>query len=144
MERIILVFLVVCLTFGGLKSYAEAPSQPVQVPSPTVPQFVSFNQCSKIYPVDSEKLFFETLSAISANKFNIKEIQSRSGYIMFTCGNKTFITTVATVDDSHSIVKISPCDNNYFFPRGIVSNIYKYLDLSFNGGKVVNSSSVAQ
>ena len=144
MERIILVFLIVCLTFGGLKSYAETVQPPVQVPSPTVPQIVSFNQCSKIYPVNSEKLFFETLSAIRANKFTIKEIQSRSGYIMFSCGNKLFITTIATVDDSHSIVKISPCDNNYFFAPGIVSNIYIYLDLSLNGGKVVNSSSAAQ
>ena len=135
MERIILTALLICLTLGSLKSYAEPLQQPVQVPSPTVPQIVSFNQCSKIYPVNSEKLFFETLSAISANKFNIKEIQSRSGYIMFSCGNKVFITTVATVDDSHAIVKISPCDNNYFFPPGIVSNIYKYLDLTFSGGK---------
>ena len=135
MERIILTALLICLTLGSLKSYAEPLQQPVQVPSPTVPQIVSFNQCSKIYPVNSEKLFFETLSAISANKFNIKEIQSRSGYIMFSCGNKVFITTVATVDDSHAIVKISPCDNNYFFPPGIVSNIYKYLDLTLSGGK---------
>ena len=135
MERIVYIILFICFIFGGLKAYAEPLQQPVQVPSPTTPQFVAFNQCSKIYPVNSEKLFYETLSAISANKFTIKEIQSRNGYIMFSCGNKIFITTIATVDNTHSIIKVSPCDNNYFFPPGIISNIYKYLDLSFNGGK---------
>ena len=132
MERIIFTILVIIFTFNGLVYCAEPTQQAAATVSPTTPQVVSFNLCSKIYPVTSEKLFFETLSAVSANKFTIKEIQSRSGYILFSCGNKTFIITVATVDNNHSIIKISPCDNNYFFPSGIVTNIYKYLDMSFN------------
>jgi len=132
MERIIFILVLTILIFSNGVCNAEQAQQTTNTIPPTVPQIVGFNLCSKIYPIKSEKLFCETLSAISANKFTIKEIQSRSGYIIFSCGNKNFIATIASVDETHSIIKISPCDNNYFFPTGIITNIYKYLDMSFN------------
>lgn len=95
-----------------------------------IPQMISFQKCTKIFPIDSEKLFFLALSSINANKFTIDEIQSKSGYILFSVLKKQFLLSVANVDKKNAIVKITPANNNYYFPEGIVSNIFKYIDLN--------------
>jgi len=95
-----------------------------------IPQNISFQKCTKIFPVDAEKLFYLAISSINANKFTINEIQSKSGYVLFSVVQKQFLLSVATVDKKNAIVKITPANNNYFFPEGIVTNIFKYIDLN--------------
>lgn len=95
-----------------------------------IPQMISFQKCTKIFPVDSEKLFYLAISSINANKFKIDEFQSKSGYILFSVVKKQFLLSVASVDKKNSILKITPANNNYYFPEGILTNIYKYIDLN--------------
>ena len=95
-----------------------------------IPQNISFQKCTKIFPVDSEKLFYLAISSINANRFTINEIQSKSGYVLFSVLQKQFLLSVATVDKKNAIVKITPANNNYYFPEGIVTNIFKYIDLN--------------
>jgi len=128
MERIILTLALLVLIVPSI--YAQGTTQPQPQTSPVKPTVVELNLCSKIYSVASSELFLETLSAINANKFDIEEIQSRSGYIIFTCQKKRFLVAISSIDKTHSMIKITPCDNNYYFPTGIITNIYKYLDIN--------------
>lgn len=100
--------------------------------SPTVPQLVSFENCSKKFNVPSERLFFLTLASINANKFDINEIQSKSGYILFTAANRQFLAAASEVNSKMSCLKIVPADNNYYFPFGVVTNMFKYVELNIS------------
>jgi len=105
-------------------------SQSITQNSAVIPQVISFQKCTKIFPIDSEKLFYLAISSINANKFTINEIQSKSGYVLFSVLQKQFLLSVASVDKKNAIVKITPANNNYYFPEGIVTNIFKYIDLN--------------
>ena len=94
----------------------------------TTPQNINFADCTKIYPLDKEILFTKTLSAIVTNKYNIEEIQTSNGYIMFSALNRKYLATIAEIDKSNSILKITPCNNTYFYPPVIFLNVFKYID----------------
>lgn len=110
---------------------------PMNVPTsaamPAVqPQSVDFANCNKFFRIGSQKLFFLTLAAVNANRFKIDEIQSQSGYILFTVAQRQFLASVVTVDSKNSMLKITPCNNVYYFPIGIVQNMFKYVELNVN------------
>ncbi len=42
------------------------------------------------------------------------------------------MATVAGIDSINSILKITPCNNKYFFPAGILLNMYKYIEVNQN------------
>lgn len=98
----------------------------------TQPQNIAFENCSKMFAVNKEKLFYLTLSGVTANKFSIDEIQSNNGYIIFSAANKKYLATVAGIDSSNAILKITPCNNTYFFPSGIYIGMFKYIELNLN------------
>lgn len=100
-------------------------------------QNIKFEDCSKVFNIDNVTLFYQTIAAINANRFNIDEIQSNSGYILFTAVNKKFLATVSNVNTNQGILKITPVDGSYYFQPGIVSNIFKYIDIN-KTKKVVN------
>lgn len=54
------------------------------------PQEVSFNTCTKFYSMPADKLFYLTMASINANRFSIDEIQSKTGYILFTAVTNNF------------------------------------------------------
>ena len=85
------------------------------------PQNVSFEMCTKTFAMNSDRLFYLTLAAVNANRFEIKEIQSKTGYILFTAVGKEFLASVISIDKYRSMLKITPANNNYFFAPGIVS-----------------------
>ena len=115
--------------------YAEpvqAVAQPTVAPPITQPQNISYEACTKMFTVNKEKLFYLTLSAISANRFSTEEIQTQNGYIIFSAANNKYLATIAGIDGSNSILKITPCNNVYVFPPGILINMYKYIELNLN------------
>ena len=69
------------------------------------------------------------IASVNANKFQIEEIQSNTGYFLFTAVNKQYLASIVSVDSTHSMLKITPTNNNYFFPPGVVLNFFKYIDL---------------
>lgn len=105
----------------------NAVSQPV-----TMPQNIMFADCTKIFTVNKEKLFYLTLASLSANRFLIDEVQTSNGYVIFTVNKNRYLATIAGVDSSNSILKITPCNNVYNFPPGILINTFKYIDLNHN------------
>lgn len=98
----------------------------------TAPQNIAFENCTKIFAVNKEKLFYLTLASLSANRFTVDEIQTANGYMIFTANKNKYLATIAGVDSLNSILKITPCNNVYNFPPGIVLNTFKYIDLNLN------------
>lgn len=116
-------------------AYAEPiknVAQPAAAPPITQPQNIAFENCSKMFAINKEKLFYLTLSAITENKFSIDEIQSENGYIIFSAANNKYLATIAGIDATNSILKITPCNNIYFFAPGILLNMFKYIEINLN------------
>ena len=113
---------------------ADTAQQPaVQKPALnplTVSQNIMFENCTKIFGVNQEKLFYLTLASISANRFNVEEIQSSHGYIIFSANRNKYLATISKIDKTNAILKITPCNNVYNFPPGIITNTFKYIDLN--------------
>ena len=61
-----------------------------------------------------------------------QNVQSKSGYILFTAVNKQFLANISNVNTNQGMLKITPADNNYYFQPGIVLNIYKYIELNLS------------
>lgn len=108
----------------------QTSSMQVQTPSTVQPQPIDFSQCSKYYKIDGQKLFYLSLASANANRFIIDEIQSKSGYILFTAAKRQFLASVVSIDSKNSMIKITPTDNNYLFPIGIIQNFFKYIELN--------------
>ena len=85
-----------------------------------------------MFAVNKEKLFYLTLGAINANRFSVEEIQTQSGYVIFSVANNKYLATIAGIDAQNSILKITPCNNVYFFPPGVLIGMYKYIELNLN------------
>ena len=123
------VFITVICLFIMQLSYAEVAQTP-QAQSATAYQNINYEDCTKIYNLDKEKLFYLSIGAINANKFKLEEIQTQNGYLIFSTGKNKYLATVAGIDNDNSILKITPCNNLYYFQPGIITNIYKYIDLN--------------
>ena len=127
MARILGVLLFFILLFTPSRVLAE--QQPLS--TLVTVQNVSFEQCVKMYNnVDTENLFFLTMASINANRFNIVEIQSKTGYILFNAVGKEFLAKIIKIDDTRSLLKITPTNNIYYFQPGIVLNLFKYIELN--------------
>ena len=124
--------LIIFLTFTILGvfslSYAEEPT----TQQLTTPTNINFKDCIKTYNIPAEKLYYLTLDSISANRFETKELQSKTGYVIFKAANREFLATVAYYGDNKSILRITPSNGNYYFAPGIISNIFKYIDINLN------------
>lgn len=127
--------IVFCLgvntsTYGASSTVKTTPT--AAAPSPVQPQLVDFSQCNKYFKVDAQKLFYLSLASINANRFTIDEIQSKSGYILFSVQKRQYLASVIAIDSKNSLLKITPANNNYYFPIGIVQNFFKYVELNLN------------
>ena len=141
MERIISYFKYLILFTGLLLLASPVQSGETYMPSaiyePNIstlvtPQNVSFDSCTKEYSMNQEKLYYLTIAAINANRFEVEELQSKTGYILFKAVNKEFLATIVKLGVNKSMLKITPTNNNYYFAPGIVLNIFKYVDLNLN------------
>lgn len=129
MKKVLMLFLMIL--FCAVPVTAEdSPAAQLAELELVTPQNIDFAKCVKTFNFPVEKLFYLSISAINANHFQIEELQSKMGYILFRAANKNFLMSVVKVDAEHSMLKITPADNVYFFPYGVVYNIYKYIDLN--------------
>lgn len=133
MKKNFLAFFLILFLLGD-KALCETTiyqSSPQQA-SPIQPQPADFSICNKFFDIPSENLFYLTLSAVNANRFNINELQSKCGFILFSVGQRQFLASIISIDKKHSMLKITPIDNIYFFPIGIIQNMFKYVELNIN------------
>lgn len=122
-------FFVVLLIFCSFCLPVLAENQPSLSTLVSV-QNVPFEQCTKIFKINNENLFFLTIASINANRFSITEIQSKKGYILFNAVGREFLANVVKIDSSNSILRITPVNNIYYFQPGIVLNIFRYIELN--------------
>lgn len=129
MERIVKTF---CITFL-IVLFSAVPVNAVEqmnLSTLITAQNMKYENCTKVFNTDNVSLFYLTLAAINANRFTVEEMQSKSGYILFTAVNKRFLATVTNVNTNQGMLKITPEDNNYFFQPGIILNIFRYIELN--------------
>lgn len=129
MERIVKFVLFICLLAGAP---AMAAGEQMNLSTLITAQNVHFENCYKVFNTDNVSLFHLTIAAINANRFTIDEIQSKSGYILFTAVNKQFLAAVSNVNTNQGMLRITPADNNYYFQPGIILNIFKYIDVNLS------------
>ena len=94
--------------------------------------YTNYKDCIRLYKLPFEKLYFLALSSVNANKYDIVEMQSRNGYIIFEANGKEFLLTIMKKDKNFAFLRVTPCDNNYYFSPQIPENIFRYVDLNFN------------
>lgn len=94
------------------------------------PQNVDYKLCTRTYILPAEKLFYMAIASAKENKFTVDEIQSKTGYILFTAAGKQYLVSVIKFDNNKSMLKITPTNNNYFFAPGIILNFFRYIDLN--------------
>lgn len=135
-KKLFFITLIFSLCAGSLHTPVYADDV-MTLSTLVTPQNVDFNICTKTYSMPADKLFYLSIASANANRFKIEEIQSKTGYILFTAVNKQYLASVAKVDASHSMLKITPTNNNYFFAPGIVLNFFKYIDI--NGASPVTT-----
>lgn len=127
MERIIkYFFVIICLLYCSALSYAET-AVPVKVE-----QKIELSQCVKTFPIAYDKLYYLTLAAANEYNYNLKEIQTRGGYIVFETGNRKYLASVIYVSSAKSMLKITPYSGDYNFSVEIPQNIFKYIELYQN------------
>jgi len=125
MERAI-KYLFILLFLFCISANAEEINPAAQI----TPQNVDYKICTRSYIMPADKLFYVAIAAANANKFTIDEIQSKTGYILFTAGGRQYLASIINIDAAHSQLKITPINNNYFFAPGIVLNFFRYIDLN--------------
>lgn len=127
MERTVKIFIIslFILLFSSANAQEEVPVNIL-----VTPQQIDFRTCTRNYILPAEKLFYMAIASANANKFKIEEIQSKTGYILFTVANKQYLASIVKIDSTHSQLKITPTNDNYFFAPGIVSNFFRYIDLN--------------
>lgn len=126
MERnLIILFILLVLSISVVKA-EEQPS----ISTLVTPQNVDFKTCTRTYIMPAEKLFYMAIASAKENKFMVDEIQSKTGYILFTAVGKQYLASVVKIDATRSLLKITPTNNNYFFAPGIVLNFFRYIDLN--------------
>jgi hypothetical protein len=116
---ICLLFMPVCFAEGE-QSSAEAAANAYQN--------IQYENCTKMYNVDKNKLFYLAIGAVNSNKYKLEEIQTSNGYIVFSKGKNKYILTVAGIDKENSVLKITPCNNLYYFQPVILTSIFEYVD----------------
>ncbi len=127
MERII-IFLLLFILLSGVKPVFSQDAS--NLSNLITAQNIKYQDCTKVFNVDNITLLYMVISSINANRFTIDEIQSKSGYVMFTAVNKKFLASVSNVNTNQAMLRITPVDNNYYFQPGIYLNIFKYIDMS--------------
>ncbi len=128
MERTI-KFLLIFLFTLFLGSISVKADDEMPLSTLITPQNVDFNICTRNYILPAEKLFYMAIASANANNFEVEEIQSKTGYILFSAVGKQYLASVVKIDGNHSLLKITPTNNNYFFPPGVVLNFFRYIDL---------------
>lgn len=129
MERILKTVVIISIFVIGSCSCVFAQEQ-LNLSTLITAQNIRFENCTKVFNTDNISLLYLTISSINANRFTIDEIQSKSGYILFTAVGKQFLASISNVNTNQALLKITPVDNNYFFQPGIVLNIFKYIEMN--------------
>lgn len=148
--RNIIIIMICMLTFCG-QSFADtvnnnliAANIPSVTVSPnnnvvTIPQPVkaSLSQCYDTVSMNSEQLFYLTMAALNNMNYKIKEVQSKTGTILFQAYSREFLITIADKGANRTFIKILPTDSNYGFSPALVQNIFGFLKANASATPII-------
>lgn len=87
------------------------------------------SECYKIFSQNPDTLFMSAISAInSSSKFNLSEIQSKNGYILFSYGSKFYLLTLTKKYQNHTEIKILPQNSNYSDDNEVAKMLFSLID----------------
>ena len=88
----------------------------------------NLEECYKLYSYDADTVFLNALAVInSTREYNISEIQSKNGYILFTSAGKYFLLTVTRRYQNQAEVKILPQNSDYSMGSVVASDVFNLL-----------------
>ena len=127
MERIVKTLIILSLglfmpVFAETQQPAQKPQQSAQAQKPEL------MKCVRTFPLAYGRLFYLTLAGLNEYNYKIKEIQTKSGYIIFETGYRKFLASIVYVSSQKSILKITPFSGNYDFNPTVVQNVFNYID----------------
>ena len=104
--RVIFTLILLLSVLNLQNVFAENLNTPdnKEVASMIQSQNIAFEDCTKMFAVNKEKLFYLTLGAISANNFSVDEIQTSNGYVIFSAANNKYLA-IAEVDTSGTMIQ---------------------------------------
>lgn len=108
---------------------AYKPASPVAsaVHNNVSSQKTSINQCSDTVSVNSEQLFYLTLSALNKMNYKIKEVQSKTGTVLFEVAQREFMVTIADIGSNKTFIKILPTNSDYGFSPSLIQNVFYFV-----------------
>lgn len=131
MERILKIFVCIAMLLCNLLVFPlKVNADQMSLSTLITAQNVNYENCFRVFNTDHVTLLYLTIAAINANRFTVDEIQSKSGFVLFTAVNKQFLAMVSNVNTNQAILRITPVDNNYYFQPGIVLNVFKYIEIN--------------
>lgn len=85
-------------------------------------------ECYKIYSTDADTLFVNAIAVLnSAPEYDISEIQSKNGYILFLNANKYYLLTVTKRYQNQTEVKILPQNSDYSLGSVVASDVFNLI-----------------
>ena len=88
-----------------------------------------FEDSFKIYPVEADSLYMTALSAINtSNRFDIVEMQSKNGYILFLYGSKYYLLTVTKRYQNQTEIKILPQNSDFSQGSEVAQSVFRLVD----------------
>ena len=130
--RSLLLISLLCLFCAIMQEPSFAKDELDSSYAQSTSSYTNYRDCIKLYKLPFSKLFFLALSSAEANKYEILEMQSRNGYIIFKADNREFLLSVMKKDKNYTFLKLTPCDNNYYFSSLIPQKIFNYINSHFN------------
>ena len=89
------------------------------------------SSCYKNYHLGADKIYMLTLSALnSTGQFEVTEMQSKSGYILFLNSNKQYIATISKEGANTSSIKILPANSDFTGGTFVQKTIFDTIDLN--------------
>lgn len=85
---------------------------------------------SKNFGVSADNMYLTSLSVLNSLNYEIIEMQSKSGYILFRTGAKDYIMTVTALSPVTSNIKILPANSVYSTGTAVQKTIFEQLELN--------------
>lgn len=98
----------------------------------TAPCFASFlDNYYKIYPIEADTLFMQTLSALNTPNSGVEifEIQSKNGYIVFSHNSKYYLLTLTKRYQNQTEIKILPQNSSFAPSDTTAQKVFSLIDL---------------
>lgn len=88
-----------------------------------------FEDSFKIYPVEADNLYMNALSAInSSDRFEVVEMQSKNGYILFLYGSKYYLLTLTKRYQNQTEIKILPQNSDFSQGSEVAQSVFRLID----------------